>query len=120
MGACCRGHEARRCPARRIDITAVTAALEAREVVVSGSGTNETTHTKTVHEEQLVLNEAMQLPRGQQILEARAAIPETNAWTFSATDNSLEWTLMVRMEIDGWPDWVGSTEIDMVPGPAGA
>ena len=108
------------CPPRRIDIAAVTATLTAREVVVSGSGTKRTTHTKTVLDEQFVLIEATQLPYGRQELEAQVPIPETNAWTFSATDNSLKWTLAVRVAVPGWPDWVGSTEINLVPGPATA
>jgi len=106
------------CPSGRPGINGIAATLKAQEIVVSGSGTNRSTHTKTVVEEQCVIREAMHLDMGLQTIEAAVTIPETAAWTFHASDNDLKWTLTVRVDIPGWPDWVGQVDIDLVPGPA--
>lgn len=107
-------------PSGRLGINAITATLCAQEAVVSGSGTNRTTHTKTVQDEKTTLCEARQLDFGHQEIAGWLPIPETEAWTFRASDNELKWTLTVRVDIPGWPDWVGQTQVALVPGRAAA
>ena len=105
-------------PSGPMQLNTIAATLKAREIVISGSETNRSTHTHTVHDEQFIICEGAQLNLGPQTLEGSITIPETEAWTFQASSNVLKWTLTVRVDISGWPDWVGDTEITVVPGPA--
>jgi len=36
--------------------------------------------------------------------------------TFSSTNNNLEWTVMLKVNIKGWPDWEKTLPITMLPG----
>lgn len=81
--------------------------LTAMERVVSGSGTNRTTHTHQLHavERDLALG-ARRVSAGHPVsFQETVTVPETAAPTFAADDNHLTWTIHLTMAIDGWPDW---------------
>ena len=81
--------------------------LLGREVVVSGSGTNRTTHRHEVHKEKIVLLwKSRRLRAGDtEEKEAEIHIPENAPFTFAAPDNALEWTVTLTVSIPKWPDW---------------
>ena len=102
-------------PTRPFGINGITASLKGVEEVVSGSGTNRTTHTKTICEQHYVLSDAAQLSTGRQVVSGEILIPETDAWTFHADDNKLTWNVTLRVDIPNWPDWVASAELELIP-----
>jgi len=102
-------------PARPFRLNGITASIKGVEEVVSGSGTNRSTHTKTICEEHCLLSEAAQLSSGSQVVSGDILIPQTDAWTFHADDNKLTWRVTLRVEIPNWPDWVASAELELIP-----
>lgn len=101
-----------------------------REKVVSGSGTNRSTHTHTVHEVRRPLLDGMRAaPAGDFTeLSARLEVPDGAPLSFAASDNELEWSAEIHVDIDKWPDWkrelplVVAPPVDETPrrGPRGA
>jgi len=102
-------------PTKSIGINGITASLKGVEEVVSGSGTNRSTHTKTIFEEHYVLSEATQLSTGSQVVSGEILIPRTGAWTFYSDDNKLTWQVTLGVDIPNWPDWVASAELELIP-----
>ncbi|MDP7287631.1 MAG: hypothetical protein QGH94_06530 [Phycisphaerae bacterium] len=102
-------------PTAPIHINSIIATLKAVEKVVSGSGTNRSTHTETVFEKGYVLQQSGQISVGDQVVSSDILIPPTNAWTFKTTDNELTWTMTLRVDIPNWPDWVASAELELCP-----
>jgi hypothetical protein len=102
-------------PPKSVRISGATASLKGVENVVSGSGTKKTTHTKQLFEKHFILSEAAHLSEGRQEIAGVVGIPQTNAWTFHADDNKLTWEITVRIAIPGWPDWVDTAELELVP-----
>lgn len=102
-------------PTKPIGINGITATIKGVEEVVSGSGTNRTTHTKTICEKHYALSDAAQLSTGSQVVSGEILIPETDAWTFHADDNKLTWNVTLRVDIPNWPDWMASAELELIP-----
>jgi hypothetical protein len=77
------------------------------EQVVSGSGTDRTTHSHEVHNEERPLSTGgRNVQPGETVsLQESFTVPETAAPTFMADDNHLKWTVSLAIGIDGWPDW---------------
>ena len=85
----------------------ITAKLVGKESCVSGSGTNRTTHTHKFHERTVELLAESDLRAGSPMdLKATVPIPQTDAFSFRATDNEVQWELEVRVDIPLWPDWI--------------
>lgn len=105
-------------PRKSSALGGITAKLLAVEQCVSGSGTNKTTHTHKLHEQTVTLAQQGQLVAGEPIrLDAPIPIPETGAFSFSASDNELTWSLEVRIDIPMWPDWVEKRVLTVRPAP---
>jgi len=102
-------------PIKPTAINGITTSLKGVEKVVSGSGTNRSTHTKTIFEKHYVLSHATQLSSGSQAVSGEIRIPETDAWTFHADDNDLNWEVTLRVDIPNWPDWVAAAELELIP-----
>ncbi|MDP6544628.1 MAG: hypothetical protein QGH60_11600 [Phycisphaerae bacterium] len=102
-------------PTRPIGINGITATIKGVEEVVSGSGTNRSTHTKTIYQEHFALSDAAQLSVGRQAVSGDIPIPQTDAWTFYSDDNKLTWEVTLRVDIPNWPDWVASAELELIP-----
>ncbi|MDP6635682.1 MAG: hypothetical protein QGG42_12340 [Phycisphaerae bacterium] len=102
-------------PKRSMRINAAIVVLKGVEQVVSGSGTNRTTHTKTLFKKHYALSNEAQLPAGKQMISGNIAIPTTDAWTFQADDNKVIWEMSLRVDIPNWPDWIASTEFELGP-----
>jgi hypothetical protein len=103
----------------RVALTMADGAIEFKgmETVVSGSGTNKTTHTHQVHAFKKVLSMAgRRVEPGETVtVQEVIAIPEDASPTFSAADNRLSWTASLRIGIDGWPDWEKDFPITVRP-----
>lgn len=103
-------------PNRRVPINRVTLKLLGREVVVSGSGTNRTTYTHVLHEEEIELCGQQDAQAGQPIaLTGTLRLPEDAPLSVSMTDNSLIWGLDIRVDIARWPDWTRLEQLWVVP-----
>jgi hypothetical protein len=77
------------------------------ERVVSGSGTNKTTHRHEVCTVERTLPFAdRRVGAGQPIsVQETLTIPEHGGPTFMADDNELTWVVHVSIAVQGWPDW---------------
>jgi len=88
-------------------LNAITAVLRGVESVESGSGTKRTTHTHVLEERTVTLYSEGGVTAGVPIdLNCEIPIPQTDAFTFIASDNKIMWTVTLRIDIPMWPDWV--------------
>lgn len=94
-------------------LQAVTAKLVVRERVEKGSGSSKTTHTHVLHHDPIVLE-----PSGEPGTYAgrlRLPAPGAAPYTFTASDNAIQWLVEVRVDIPDWPDW--EENIPLIAGP---
>ena len=104
-------------PLKPIEVNGVTAKLTATEVVISGSGTDKTTHRKKLFEEITNLSDH-QLFQSYQPAEiiGEICIPDTMAYSFLAgSDNKLRWELAFHMDVKSCPDWKYTANLKLVP-----
>jgi hypothetical protein len=101
-----------------VRLEAVTAELRGTEVVVSGSGTNKTTHKNVFHQAKETLDPGgRELPAGEElVIGGVVQVPEKAPPTFAASDNDLGWVIEVHIGIAGWPDWKREYPIAVRPG----
>lgn len=103
-------------PPRPIEINEVTLNLSAKEVCVSGSGSNKTTHRHTVFEKQYLLATGGMLPAGTTTRwPIEAPLPSEPIYSLDLSDNDLTWTLELRINVPRWPDWKRSETLIVVP-----
>lgn len=103
-------------PPGAVQINAVTAKVSCQEVAVSGSGTNKTTHRKTLSETELELGGARAINADEVVVyEGKASFPEDAAYTFQAPSNSVKWSVFVRVDVPRWPDWTHTFPITLAP-----
>ena len=103
-------------PRKTSKLNRITAKFTGEEKCVSGSGTNKTTHTHKLHEQTVVLMGEGNVTAGRRI-QVRADInaPQTGAFSFSASDNEVNWRVEVRVDIPLWPDWTDKRTVIMRP-----
>ncbi|MDF1663547.1 MAG: hypothetical protein P1V97_17380 [Planctomycetota bacterium] len=98
--------EVKFCPTAAASLNKVTASLKGQERVIRGSGSNRTTHTHVIFEEDFTLCEARALSVGEPVtLQANFKLPDNAPISFKASDNFLEWTIAIHIDIPSWPDW---------------
>lgn len=87
---------------RAVPSCRATAALEVREEVVRGSGSNKKTHTHRHYASEVVL-EAIDAKhfRSSLALPAPGSVP----YSFSAASNDLKWEVTVVVDAPGSPNW---------------
>ena len=94
----------------------LTLTLAGQEVVVSGSGTNKTTHTHQLHEEKLVFLENFQLQPGSRVnFSEKVKLPASHAYSVALKDNRIAWEIEARLDIPQWPDWLDSRPFALSP-----
>jgi hypothetical protein len=95
-------------PKSRVHLNGLSLELRGQEVVVSGSGSNATTHKHDLHQRTIELSPGgLELEAGaSRAFAGEAAIPLGAAPSFDVRDNAVRWWLVVRADIEGWPDWV--------------
>jgi len=104
-------------PRERLSLNEVTATLHALEKVVSGHGTDRTTHTHSVHVGQFVVDDSAEttLETGRTTFPFSFTIPEDAPYTFIASDNELIWRLEYHVDVPSWPDWEHKEPILVTP-----
>jgi hypothetical protein len=104
-------------PPRRVTVTGISADLAGKEEVVSGSGTNRSTHTHPLHaESHPFLSNERTLEAGERLdLSASFQVPEDAPITFAASDNKVEWSVKLTIAVKKWPDWTLDHPITVSP-----
>lgn len=103
-------------PASNVTINTASVRLVGKEVAISGSGTNTTTHSHTFHSEEMPILMQGSFSGGMPVRDKRRLkVPAGAAASFTASDNRLEWQLVVNIDIPKWPDWENSLSITVLP-----
>lgn len=103
-------------PRKQFRINSIGLTLLAKEVATSGSGTNSTTHRHTILEQKSVVRANEMLTPGEFVSEdITFAFPATDAYSLDLSDNKLQWTAEVRIDIPAFPDWAKSQPLQVVP-----
>lgn len=103
-------------PKKTFRINEISARLLVQEAATSGSGTNKSTHRHTLIDEKQIIIPEGALTAGETFSkQLKIALPETEAWSLSTSDNKLEWKMDVRIDIPRYPDWSEKTTLQMVP-----
>ncbi len=103
-------------PPSGVSLNSATATLTGEEIVVSGSGTNRTTHTNKFHDQTVTLCGAKSLPPGRQVvLEGTIEIPPDAPYSFQAPSNTLDWGVTLLLDIAHCPDWAGKQPLVVGP-----
>jgi hypothetical protein len=111
------GVEVKVTPPKPVQLNRAFVELRAREICVSGSGSNRRTHRHTVYSGGTSLSGAITLEGGaRKLLNGTLRIPEEAPTSFKGSANKLLWDAKVRLDIPSWPDWV--KKIPLVVWPA--
>ena len=103
-------------PRKNVNINAITMTFKACERVVSGSGSNRTTHNNVFYEKETTLVEKGVLPKGEEHrIPLSIQLPGDAPYTVDLTDNDIIWTARLRIDIPRWPDWTKEIPIKVVP-----
>lgn len=92
-------------PKKLLMLNGISATVTGQEIVVRGSGTKKTTHAHGLHKETIALAGQTALQAGPQELTGTFRVPDTQAYSFEAKDNTIKWALHVKMDIPKWPNW---------------
>ena len=103
-------------PRRSVQINGITVKAEGLEQVVSGSGSNQTTHRHPFFDHQETVREAGSLTAGAELrLPIRFKVPRDAPYSLDLPSNKLIWKLELRIDIPRWPDWVKRSVFSVVP-----
>jgi len=103
-------------PRKQFRINGIFLTLIGKESAKSGSGTSATTSTHKVVEHKAVIRPGDMLEAGEPVDETFSMeFPETSAYSFEATDNKIDWTAEVRIDIPLFPDWSKTQPLQVVP-----
>ena len=101
---------------KNVSINSITAVLTCMEKCVSGSGSNKTTHTHAVFEKSLELQSKTVLKVGKEHrLPFVFRVPDDAPCSVKLYQNSLIWSVELRVDIPRWPDWVKSLNLFVGP-----
>ncbi|NRB37965.1 MAG: hypothetical protein HRU20_05785 [Pseudomonadales bacterium] len=93
-------------PSQELMINGIKARLLLREIAVSGSGTNRSTHRhEYLIEEKILSTQEMFNPGSAYKQSVSFVLPENMMHSFYAGDNSLRWSVVVDIDVSNWPDW---------------
>jgi hypothetical protein len=103
-------------PRTSMQMTGITAALVLREVTMRRRRNQKRAVTQEAFREAMTLAQGRTLQPGEPIdVRATIPVPADGACTFRAPDNSLNWTVEVRIGVGGKPDWASEYAIDVHP-----
>lgn len=103
-------------PRKSFAVNSISAELIAEESATSGSGTDKTTYKHKVLTEKHVLREGGLLESAVPVDEKiTITFPNTKAYSFEFSDNSLKWTVNFCIDIPGFPDWTHTEALQVVP-----
>ncbi len=103
-------------PRKQFRINSIGLLLLGKETATSGSGTKATTHTHTILEQKLDVRANDMLTAGELVSEEFTfAFPTTDAFSLELSDNKIQWTATVRIDIPAFPDWSKAQPLQVVP-----
>lgn len=103
-------------PRAKGSINQITAKFVGREVCVSGSGSNRRTHRHVIYQDQCVLEGSKDFSYAEASeYVGEFTMPETQAYSFAASDNNITWSIEIHIDIPRWPDWKGTFPLTVVP-----
>lgn len=103
-------------PKTTVRANEIRTELSGQEVVVSGSGTNKTTHRHTVASQPAQLAEALEVEAGEPVhLVTTLRVPPDAGPSFRASDNRLDWKVEVHIDVAGWSDFLTSWTLEVTP-----
>lgn len=117
LGAPLRVHLVQRGPAR---IVRLDARVVCTEHVVFMDGTIERRESHEVYSAPLADEVGLSLRAGDQWTKLGVVELPAEPCSFAATHNRVEWAVLVKAEIDGWPDYDETFVFRAVPQPGGA
>ena len=101
-------------PPAPVALRRATLRLTAEERVVRGSGSNRSTYTHPVFEQEAVLHVGGTV-FNEVTWSGSIALPDDAAPSFAATDNELVWRALVRIDVPRWPDFVHTETVTVRP-----
>ncbi len=103
-------------PRKNVNINGIKMTFIAEEKVVSGSGTNRSTHSNVFFQKETTLQGEGVLQAGQtHRIPVSVTLPDDAPYTIDLSDNKLIWSTVLRIDIPRWPDWTSTKAIDVVP-----
>lgn len=103
-------------PKKDVSINGVSMIFRAAEVCISGSGSNQTTHTNVFIENDETLQDSTVLKAGtENRFPISIAVPADAPYSLTLSDNKITWTTNLRVDIPRWPDWTKDLAISVVP-----
>ena len=103
-------------PRKQFRINGIGLTLLGKESATSGSGTKSTTHTHEILEQKTVVRSNDMLTAGELVSEEFTfAFPTTDAFSLELSDNKIQWTATVRIDIPSFPDWSKTQPLQVVP-----
>ncbi len=103
-------------PRKQFRINSIGLTLLGKEAATSGSGTNSTTHTHKILEQTFVGRANDMLTAGESVFEEfMFDFPDTNAFSLELSDNKIQWTATIRIDIPAFPDWSRTQALQVVP-----
>ena len=104
-------------PKRALYLNNIAVTLTCIERATSGSGTNRSTYTKTIHEEQTLLMDSNRSVARREPVEFTqlVQIPVDAPPSFVAGDNEVLWSIAIRVDIRSAMDWQDSFTLAVRP-----
>ena len=103
-------------PRRSVSINGITLKVTAREQVVSGSGSNKTTHRHEFFDQEQNLTDATTLKPEETVrIPIDFPLPQDAPPSLDLPSNQLIWEATLRIDIPRWPDWVKNLRFTVVP-----
>ena len=103
-------------PKRNCRINGVSLWVTGTESATSGSGSNRTTASHTVFEQEIELQPSTQLTSEKTYrFPIECPIPEDAPPSFDLGDNKLLWRVVARIDVPRWPDWTDTQSIVILP-----
>ncbi len=93
-----------------------TFKIIASEKATSGSGKNSNTLTKVVWEKEVVAHEGGSLPANEKVsTTALLTFPTDVPFSFDASNNKVQWSLIIYLDIARCPDWKKEMPLRVTP-----
>jgi hypothetical protein len=104
-------------PKRALHLNNIAVTLTCIERATSGSGTNRSTYTNTIHEEQTLLMDSNRSVARHEPVEFTqlVQIPVDAPPSFVAGDNEVLWSIAIRIDIRSAMDWQDSFTLAVRP-----
>ncbi len=103
-------------PRKQFRINSIGLTLLGKESATSGSGTTSTTYTHRILEQKFVGRANDMLTAGESVREEFTFdFPDTDAFSLELSDNKIQWTATIRIDIPAFPDWSKTQALQVVP-----